>query len=150
MVSGTKDLRRNLYHLVFTSKCRCIVFRNMKTVGVCKDAFHEVECKYGIKIEELEFEKDHVHLMVHIPAKLSISYAVQLLKGISARRIFDASPNLKLRYPRGSFWSRFKYYGTVGPMTDAVIRKYIGAQDVHHERLINPEAGQLQLTSFFQ
>jgi REP element-mobilizing transposase RayT len=87
--------------------------------------------------------------MVHIPAKLSVSYAVQLLKGVSARRIFDASSGLCKRYPRGSFWSRFKYYGTVGPMTDAVIKRYIGAQDVHHERLINPEAGQTQLTTFF-
>jgi len=57
--------------------------------------------------------------------------------------------SLAMRYPRGSFWSRFKYYGTVGPMTDAAVRKYIGAQDVYHQALINPEAGQSQLTSFF-
>ena len=149
MTSGTQDLRRNLYHLVFASKCRYKVFRNEHTKRVCADAFHEVEKKYGIKIEELEFQLDHVHLMVHIPARLSVSYAVQLLKGVSARRIFEASSGLCKRYPRGSFWSRFKYYGTVGPMTDTVIKRYIGAQDVHHERLINPESGQMQLTTFF-
>jgi len=150
MSSGIKDdLRRNLYHLVFVSKCRYRVFRNEFTKKVCVDSFHEVEQKYGLKVEELEFQEDHVHLMVHIPAKLSVSFAVQLLKGVSARRIFDASPKLKLRYPRGSFWSRFKYYGTVGPMTIDTVRKYIGAQDVHHEALINPEAGQTQLTPFF-
>ena len=126
------------------------MFKNKYTVNVCEDAFHEVECKYGVKIEDLKFQDDHVHFMIHIPAKYSLSYVIQLLKGISAKRIFEKLPKLKFRYPRGSFWSRFKYYGTVGPMTDAVIRKYIGAQDVHHERLINPEAGQLQLTSFFQ
>ena len=149
MFSETQDLRRNLYHLVFVSKCRYNVFKNERTTGVCKDAFYEVEAKYGVKIEELEFQNDHVHMMVHIPAKLSVSYVVQLLKGISARRIFEASPKLHLRYPRGSFWSRFKHYGTVGPMTDTVIRRYIGAQDVHHEKLINPEAGQQQLAAFF-
>ena len=136
--------------MVFASKCRYKVFKTEKTKNVCKEAFHEVECKYGIKFEELEFQDDHVHFMVHIPARYALSYVIQLLKGVSARRIFEKIPKLKLRYPRGSFWSRFKYYGTVGPMTDTVIRRYIGAQDVHHERLINSEAGQLQLTSFFQ
>jgi putative transposase len=149
MGSGTQDLRRNLYHLVFASKCRYKVFRNEHTTKVCKEAFKEVEKKYGIKIEELEFQLDHVHMMVHIPAKLSVSYSVQLLKGVSARRIFEASSGLRKRYPRGSFWSRFKHYGTVGPMTDTTIRKYIGAQDIHHEMLIKPEAGQMQLSTFF-
>ena len=149
MVSVTQDLRRNLYHLVFVSKCRYNVFKNVYTQTVCKNAFNEVQNNYGIKVEELEFQDDHVHLMVHIPAKLSVSFAVQLLKGVSARRVFEELPKLHSRYPRGSFWSKFKYYGTVGPMTDKTVRKYIGAQDVHHETLIRPEAAQLQLTSFF-
>jgi putative transposase len=135
--------------LVFVSKCRYKVFRNNHTRKVCEKAFREVEKKYGIRIEELGFQLDHVHMMVHIPAKLSVSFVVQLLKGVSARRIFASSSGLRKRYPRGSFWSRFKYYGTVGPMTDATVKKYIGAQDTHHEKLINPEAGQMQLASFF-
>ena len=149
MSSGTQDLRRNLYHLVFVPKCRYNMFRNPHTKQVCQDAFREVEQRYGVKIDALEFQDNHVHLMVNIPARLSVSFCIQLLKGISARRIFDAIPKLHLRYPRGSFWSRFKYYGTVGPMTVDTVRKYIGAQDTHHERLINPEAGQMQLTPFF-
>jgi putative transposase len=135
--------------LVFVSKCRYKVFRNGFTKKTCECAFYEVAEKHGIRIEELEFQLDHVHLMVHIPARLSVSYVVQLLKGVSARRIFDASSGLRKRYPRGSFWSRVKYYGTVGPMTDTTIRKYIGAPDVHHVLLIKPEAGQMQLSSFF-
>jgi len=144
MSSGTEDLRRNLYHLVFTSKCRYKVFKNEKTKKICEDAFGEVERKLGIKIVALEFQEDHVHLMVYIPAKYSVAYVVQFLKGISAKRVFEQSPKLRLRYPRGSFWSRFKYYGTVGPMTEDVIRKYIGAQDVHHWRL-EKAIGQMQL-----
>jgi putative transposase len=149
MNSGTQDLRRNLYHLVFVSKCRYRVFGNGRTVNACAEAFRGVERNYGIKIEELEFQGDHVHMMVHIPARHSVSYAVQLFKGGSARNVFLQVPNLRKRYPRGSFWSRFSYYGTVGPMTDETVRKYIGAQDVHHERLVNPEAGQKQITDFF-
>ena len=90
--------------MVFVSKCRYKVFRNEFTKKTCECAFHEVAEKYGIEIKELEFQLDHVHLMVHIPAKLSVSYTVQLLKGISARRISDASSGLRKRYPRGSFW----------------------------------------------
>lgn len=148
MASETQDLRRNLYHLVFVSKCRYNVFKNPRTIKACKGAFHEVESKHGVKIEEIEFQNDHVHLMVHIPAKLAVSFVVQLLKGVSARRIFEQLPKLHFRYPRGSFWSRFKYYGTVGPMTIQAVRKYIGAQDIHHEALINPDACQSQLALF--
>ncbi|MFH1785147.1 MAG: IS200/IS605 family transposase [Candidatus Micrarchaeota archaeon] len=148
MFSGTQDLRRNLYHLVFVSKYRYNVFKNEFTKKSCEAAFHEVEKNYGVRVDELEFQNDHVHLMVHIPAKLSVSFAVQLLKGISAKRIFENSAGLQKRYPRGSFWSRFKYYGTVGPMTADAVKKYIGAQDIHHEQLVNPEAGQMQLISF--
>lgn len=149
MSSGTQDLRRNLYHFVFVSKCRYKVFRNERTVSACTEAFRSVECRYGIKIEEMEFQDNHVHMMVHLPARHSVSYALQLFKGGAARNVFLLLPNLRKRYPRGSFWSRFAYYGTVGPMTDETVRKYIGAQDVHHERLINPEAGQKQITEFF-
>ncbi|MFP3950305.1 MAG: IS200/IS605 family transposase [Candidatus Micrarchaeia archaeon] len=137
-----------MYHLVFVSKCRFKVFRNERTVNACETAFADVETRYGIKIQELEFQGDHVHMMVHIPAKYAVSYAVQLLKGSSARNVFSAVPNLRKRYPGGSFWSRFKYCGTVGPMTDRTVKEYIHAQDVHHEKLINPEAGQKQLTEF--
>ena len=149
MASETQDLRRNLYHLIFVPKCRFNMFRGPYAQKICQEAFKEVQDKYGVRIEELEFQKNHVHMMVHIPARLSVSFSVQLLKGVSARRLFEKIPNFKFRYPRGSFWSRFKYYGTVGPMTDKVVRKYIGAQDVHHERLVNPEAGQTQITTFF-
>lgn len=149
MVSGSLDLRRNLYHLVFVPKCRFNVFKNERTVQACRDAFSEVERSCGIRLEEIEFQENHVHLMAHIPAKVSVSLAVQLLKGVSARRVFEKLPKLRNRYPRGSFWSRFKFYGTVGPMTVETVRKYIHAQDVHHERLVNPEAGQLQLSAFF-
>ena len=147
--NGKQDLRRNLYRLVFVSKCRYRVFRNERTVQACRGAFGTVEKSYGIGIEEVEFKADHVHTMVHIPAKLSVSFAVQLLKGSSARQVFLMLPSLKKRYPGGSFWSGFKYYGTVGPMTDATVKKYIGARGVHHKRLINPEAGQKQMTEFF-
>ena len=149
MNSETQDLRRNLYHLVFVSKCRYRVFRNEHTVNACKEAFHDVETRYGVRIEELDFQEDHVHMMVHVPAKYAVSYVVQLLKGGSARKVFSESPGLKKRYPRGSFWSRFKYYGTVGPITTETVKKYIHAQDTHHEKLINPEAGQKQITEFF-
>jgi putative transposase len=148
MTSGTQDLRRNLCHFVFVSKCRYKVFGNERTVHACETAFAEVEAKYGIEVQELEFQGDHVHMMVHIPAKYAVSYAIQLFKGSSARNVFLEVPNLRKRYPRGSFWSRFKYYGTVGPMTDKTIKEYIHAQDVHHERLMNPDAGQKQLTEF--
>jgi len=119
--------------LVFVSKCRYKVFRNEKTLNACKDAFKEVEANHGIILEEASFPENHVHSFANIPPNLSIQKAIQLLKGVSSRRIFQAVPNLRKRYPRGSFWSGYYNYSSVGPQTESVVKEYILNQNEHHQ-----------------
>lgn len=133
-------------HLVFVSKCRFKVFRNESTTSICKTAFHEVEENYGIHFEELNFADNHVHSLVLLPSDVSVEKAIQLLKGVSARRVFQNSPNLRLRYPRGNFWSGWYHYTSVGN-NEEIVRKYIQNQQVHHRI---PDAKQRKITDFFK
>ncbi len=138
--------RKNLQHFVFASKCRFNVFLNQKTKAACISAFKEVSKSHSIEIEEMNFGENHTHLLLNIPSTLSNSQVAQFFKGVSARRIFQNIPNLRKRYPRGSFWSGWYYYGSVGPQTDEVVRRYIQGQQEHHKIT---DQRQLTLSSFF-
>ena len=61
---------------------------------------------------------DHIHTVVGIPPTMSVSKALQLLKGTSSRELFKRKPNFRKRYPKGHLWSPGKFYRSVGD-TDA-------------------------------
>ncbi len=57
---------------------------------------------------------DHIHMLVSIPPKISVSSFMGYLKGKSALMIFDKHANLKYRYGNRHFWWRGYYVDTVG------------------------------------
>ena len=63
---------------------------------------------------------DHVHMLVMIPPKLSVSSFMGYLKGKSALMIFDRHANLKYKYGNRHFWCRGYYVDTVGKNTKAI------------------------------
>ena len=67
---------------------------------------------------------DHVHMLVSIPPKLSVSAVMGYLKGKSALMIIDKHANLKYRYGNRHFWAEGNYVTTVG-LNEATIAKYI-------------------------
>ena len=71
---------------------------------------------------------DHVHLLVMIPPKLSVSSFMGYLKGKSALMIFDRHANLKYKYGNRHFWSEGYYVSTVG-INDTTVAKYIREQE---------------------
>ena len=71
---------------------------------------------------------DHVHMLVSIPPKLSVSAVMGYLKGKSALMIFDKHANLKYRYGNRHFWAEGYYVTTVG-LNEATIAKYIQEQE---------------------
>jgi len=71
---------------------------------------------------------DHVHMLVSIPPKISVSSFMGYLKGKSALEIFDKHANLKYKYGNRHFWSEGYYVSTVG-INEATIRKYIREQE---------------------
>ena len=71
---------------------------------------------------------DHVHMLVSIPPKYSVSQYMGYLKGKSALMMFDRHANLKYRFGNRHFWSEGYYVSTVG-LNEATIKKYIQDQE---------------------
>ena len=68
----------------------------------------------GVEIIEAELCPDHVHMLVSIPPKYSVSQIMGYLKGKSSLMIFDRHANLKYKYGNRHFWTRGYYVDTVG------------------------------------
>ena len=76
---------QNVYHLVFKPKYATPVFKSTHFRKVCEGAFRLVAIQYGFVIHELQVMSDHVHLFLELRPDVTISKALQLLKGISSR-----------------------------------------------------------------
>ena len=117
------------YHIVFTPK-----YRRKAIYGELREDIREnirKLCKYkGVEIIEGHMMIDHVHLLVSIPPKMSVSSFMGYLKGKSALMIFDEHANLKYKYGNRHFWAEGYYVSTVG-LNEATIKKYIAEQDKH-------------------
>ena len=114
------------YHIVFAPK-----YRRQIIYGKIKHDLGQMIrklCEYkGIEILEAEACKDHIHMMVSIPPKLSISQAMGYIKGKSSLMIFEKYANLKYKYGNRHFWCRGYYVSTVGRNKKA-IEEYIRNQ----------------------
>lgn len=85
-------------------------------------------CEYkGVEIIEAEACPDHIHLLVSIPPKYSVSQFMGYLKGKSSLMIFDRHANLKYKYGNRQFWCKGYYVDTVGRNKKA-IAEYIRNQ----------------------
>ena len=73
---------------------------------------------------------DHVHMLVSIPPKYSVTQFMGYLKGKSALMIFDRHANLKYKFGNRHFWAEGYYVSTVG-LNEATIKKYIQEQEKH-------------------
>lgn len=73
---------------------------------------------------------DHVHMLVSIPPKYSVSQFMGYLKGKSSLMIFDRHANLKYKFGNRHFWAEGYYVSTVG-LNEATIKKYIQEQEAH-------------------
>ncbi|MCQ4955000.1 IS200/IS605 family transposase, partial [Holdemania filiformis] len=86
-------------------------------------------CKYkGVEIIEGHMMPDHVHLLLAIPPKYSVSSFMGYLKGKSALMMFDQHANLKYKFGNRHFWAEGYYVSTVG-LNEATIAKYIREQE---------------------
>ena len=86
-------------------------------------------CAYkGVEIIEGHMMPDHVHLLLSIPPKISVSSFMGYLKGKSALMMFDKHANLKYKFGNRHFWSQGYYVSTVG-LNEKTIRKYIREQE---------------------
>ena len=101
------------YHIVFAPK-----YRRMEIYGQIKQDIGVILRKLcqqkGIEIVEAEACPVHIHMLVSIPPKYSVSQVMGYLKGKSSLMIFDRYANLKYKYGNRHFWARGYYVDTVG------------------------------------
>ena len=114
--------------MVWSVKCRRKVLSPEIEAYIQKLAV-EIGMEKGFTVDMLEVgEQDHIHCFVSAHPKVSISYIVKMLKGISARRVFIQYPELKKQLRKGVLWNHSYYVETVGIVSEENIRKYIEKQ----------------------
>ena len=128
------------YHIVFAPKYRRqIIYGRLRTeIG---KILRELCKRKEIEILEAEACPDHIHMLLSIPPKYSVSSVMGYLKGKSSLMIFDRFANLKYKYGNREFWCRGYYVDTVG-RNKAAIEKYIRNQlieDKNEEQLVMKE-----------
>ena len=136
------------YHIVIAPKYRRqIIYGKIK-----QDIVHMIRklCEYkGVEIIEAEACKDHIHMLVSLPPKYSVSQFMGYLKGKSSLMIFEKYANMKYKYGNRHFWCRGYYVDTVGKYENA-IKEYIKNQlqddimndQISMKELIDPKTGE--------
>ena len=88
----------------------------------------------GCEIIELNIQEDHIHLLVSVPPKMSISNLLGLLKGKIAIKLFKSYPQLKKKpYWENHFWARGYFVSTVG-LDEEMIKKYVKYQEKEEKK----------------
>ena len=119
------------YHIVFTPKYRrkAIYSKLRRDIG----KYLRRLCDYkGVEIVEANACPDHIHMLVKVPPKISISSFMEYLKGKSSLMIFEEHANLKYNYGNRHFWAEGYFVSTVG-MNKNTIQKYIQNQELEDQ-----------------
>lgn len=114
------------YHIVFAPKYRRKVFYKEKRLAAGKILWQLCEWKH-VKIIEAEVCPDHVHMLVEIPPKYSVSSFMGYLKGKSSTMLYEQFGELKYKYRSREFWCRGYYVDTAGKNANR-IKEYIKNQ----------------------
>lgn len=112
------------YHIVFALKYRRKVFFEEKRLEI-REIFRKLCERKGIEIIEGEICPDHIHILVSMPPKYSVSRVMGYLKGKSSLMIFQKWGNIKFAYRNREFWCKGFYVDTVGEEYEDDKRIYI-------------------------
>ena len=116
------------YHIVWVPKYRYRILTGPVGTEV-SNCIRLFSSQKGCEIVELNVRPDHVHVLVMMPPKVSVSDYVGTIKGRSAIRVFNKFKNLKVKpYWGNKFWARGYCVNTVGLDTE-MIRKYVKYQE---------------------
>ena len=134
------------YHIVCPAKYRRVVISE-EVDKELKNVCIEIESRYEIKFLEIGTEKDYVHFLVQAVPIYSPSRIVQIIKSITAKKIFERCPEVKKILWGGEFWTKGYYAGTVSKHGDEeLISSYVknqGRNPVEYKKLY--EDRQLKL-----
>lgn len=141
------------YHIVFAPKYRRLAIYGKIKVDIGKILRKSYKQK-GVEIIEANACKDHIHMLVSIPLKLSVASFMGYLKGKSSLMIFDRHANLKYKYGNRKFWCRGYYVNTVGRNKKAIeeyiknqLREDIIEDQISMKEYIDPFTGEPVINS---
>jgi putative transposase len=115
------------YHIVWSVKYRKAVLKGGIDEAL-KEMFKQIAADKDFTIHTMEVMPDHVHIFVSSHPKLSPSYIVKMLKGISGRWLMMRYPELKQQLWRGNLWNSSFYIETIGSVSEEAIQMYIEHQ----------------------
>jgi putative transposase len=116
------------YHFVWCPKYRKCILNNELATALQR-IIESICISRGWEILELKIMPDHVHLFVSPKPYDSPTIIIKILKGVSARLLFNQYPELVTVYRRGHLWSPSYYVGTAGNISAETIKRYIQDQE---------------------
>ena len=141
-VSLSHTVYKCKYHIIIIPKYRRMTIYNKLKADIGQIIKELCKRKNGVVLLEGKACPDHIHLLIEIPPKYSISSFMGYLKSKSTLMIFDRHANLKYKYGNRKFWARGYYVSTVGG-NEKIIREYIQNQLVEDKL-----ADQLSMKEF--
>ncbi|MDR0552573.1 MAG: IS200/IS605 family transposase [Holosporales bacterium] len=129
---GSHSLYDLKYHVVFCTKYRYRVLTGVVATRA-RDLIKEICEANDIEIVSGGLGPDHIHLLLSIPPGLSISRAMQYIKGKSSRKLQQEFEILRKRYWGQHLWARGYFAVTVGNVNAEEIQRYIEEQEQHHK-----------------
>ncbi|MEX0896019.1 MAG: IS200/IS605 family transposase [Patescibacteria group bacterium] len=121
------------YHIVFCPKYRYKVLEGKSEVFVRNQLYRLCGQKNKVEIEEINIQPDHVHLIISIPPKYSVSEVMGYLKGKVAIKLFGSRKDLTKQYWGKHLWSRGYCVSTVG-LDEDKIKKYVKWQQQKEQK----------------
>ena len=115
------------YHFVWVTKYRYHVLKDEVAIRA-RDLIRQTCLSREITILRGTVGKDHVHILVSCPPRLSPSKIMQYIKGRSSRLLQEEYPHMKKRYWGQHLWARGYFCGTAGEVTEEMVRQYIDKQ----------------------
>ena len=116
------------YHIVWTPKFRFRILQGDLGRMVDRDIRMLSEW-LGSEVVALNVQPDHVHIVVVIPPKVSVSHYMGVIKGKTAIKLFKSYPALKKKpYWGNHFWARGYFVNTVGVDED-MVKRYVKYQE---------------------
>ena len=128
-VSYSSSIGRNTLHMGFKVKYCHKIFDDKQVEKRCAEIFRELDEKDGLKIGEIGFDRDHVHIDVDGGPNYAPKDIAKLLKGTSGRKLLKEFPYLKKKYFWDSgIWNPSYYFDSIGSITKEMMDEYIRNQ----------------------
>jgi len=137
---GNHTTSRLSAHIIWCTKYRYKVLDGDVQIR-CRDLLVQICNSEDVRILKGVVSKDHIHMHIEYPPKLSVSDIVKRLKGRSSRILQMEYPHLKKRYWGKHFWAIGYGVWSTGVITDEMVQEYLE----HHKDDSNKEYGNMIL-----